>query len=199
MSNDFYLKVHEVVKRIPLGRVSTYGAIARHLGAGRSSRMVGYALRGVFDEMSIPCHRVVNRNGELSGKVHFPTPTFMREMLESEGILFTGDRVDMERHFWDPSDEPEPTGASAGPAATSTKRSACRSTRPGGTSGEAPGEAPGETPGETPGATPSKRSDGKAAGKLTEKPTGRPAGTSVGRPRKNPGGDQAGGRRRRRG
>lgn len=101
-SDDFFEKVYSVVRSIPEGRVSTYGAIARHLGAGRSARLVGYALGSVTDDMATPCHRVVNRNGELSGSIHFPTPTFMREMLESEGIVFDGDRVDMQRHFWDP-------------------------------------------------------------------------------------------------
>ncbi len=102
-SDDFYRRVHQVTTTIPTGCVTTYGAIARFLGAGMSARMVGYALGQVADDMSIPCHRVVNRNGELSGKMHFPTPTFMRDMLESEGVSFRGEAVDMGRHFWDPA------------------------------------------------------------------------------------------------
>lgn len=102
MPNDFFDNVYKVVRRIPEGRVTTYGAIARYLGAGRSARMVGYALGAVSDEMSIPCHRVINRNGELSGKIHFPTPTFMQDMLESEGVQVHDDRVDLTKYFWDP-------------------------------------------------------------------------------------------------
>jgi methylated-DNA-protein-cysteine methyltransferase-like protein len=104
MEPDFFERVYEVVRLIPEGRVTTYGAIAAYLGARSSARMVGYALNAVAGDMSIPCHRVVNRNGELSGKLHFATPTFMREMLESEGISFDEERVLMEPHFWDPAD-----------------------------------------------------------------------------------------------
>lgn len=103
--SDLYERIYDIVRLIPVGRVTTYGAIARVIGIGRSSRMVGYALNSVADDMSIPCHRVVNRNGELSGRMHFATPTLMREMLESEEITFVGDAVDMARHFWDPAGE----------------------------------------------------------------------------------------------
>lgn len=82
--------------------VTTYGAIARHIGAGRSARAVGYALNAAAGNDDMPCHRVVNRNGELSGKVHFATPTLMRELLEEEGVEFSGEAVVMEKHFWDP-------------------------------------------------------------------------------------------------
>ena len=102
--NDLYTRIYEIVREIPVGRVTTYGAIARSIGIGRSSRMVGYALNCVVDDMSIPCHRVVNRNGELSGRMHFATPSLMRELLESEEVTFVGDAVDMEKHFWDPVD-----------------------------------------------------------------------------------------------
>ena len=102
MSHDFYTRVYAVVMRIPPGKVTTYGAIARHIGAGRSARTVGYAMNAAAGEADIPCHRVVNRNGELTGKVHFATPTLMRELLEAEGVVFKGDRVLMERHLWDP-------------------------------------------------------------------------------------------------
>ena len=102
---DFFQRVYEVVRLVPPGRVTTYGAIARAIGAGRSARIVGYALNGVVEDMSIPCHRVVNRNGELSGSRHFATPTLMRELLESEGVRFRGDAVLMSEHFWDPDPE----------------------------------------------------------------------------------------------
>lgn len=102
-TEDFYSRVHEVVLRIPVGRVTTYGAIAKYLGAAMSSRMVGYALNSVADDSSIPCHRVVNRNGELSGKMHFATPTLMYDLLVSEGIHFKGAAVDIRKHFWDPA------------------------------------------------------------------------------------------------
>ncbi len=102
--SDFFQRVYEVVMRIPVGRVTTYGAIARRIGAGRSARTVGYALNAVADDDRIPCHRVVNRNGELSGKTHFATPTRMRELLEAEGVRFKGEAVVMEEHYWDPMD-----------------------------------------------------------------------------------------------
>src|SRR5687768_14515083 len=102
--SDLYERIYDIVRRIPIGSVTSYGAIARCIGIGRSSRMVGYALNAVADDMSIPCHRVVNRNGELSGKMHFATPTLMRELLESENITFVDEAVDMKRHFWDPAD-----------------------------------------------------------------------------------------------
>ncbi len=100
--DDFYRRVYRVVRRIPTGKVTTYGAIAEQIGARSSSRMVGYALHGVAGDMDIPCHRVVNRNGELTGKMHFATPTLMRDLLESEGVTFRGDAVDMKLHFWQP-------------------------------------------------------------------------------------------------
>jgi methylated-DNA-protein-cysteine methyltransferase related protein len=100
--SDLYERIYDIVRAVPVGRVTTYGAIARVIGIGRSSRMVGYALNAVADDMSIPCHRVVNRNGELSGRMHFATPTLMRELLESEEITFVGEAVDMAQHFWDP-------------------------------------------------------------------------------------------------
>lgn len=103
---DFYRRVYAVVARIPSGSVTTYGAIAACLGLKSSARMVGYALNGVAGDMEIPCHRVVNRNGELSGKHHFATPTLMRDLLESEGIGFEGETVVMREHFWDPAAEP---------------------------------------------------------------------------------------------
>ena len=106
----FYARVYEVVARIPPGRVTTYGRIARALGAPRASRGVGWALRAVAaDPLAVPCHRVVNREGRLSGRRHFATPTAMEERLQAEGVAFVGpDQVDLEGHLWDPS-EPDAT------------------------------------------------------------------------------------------
>ncbi len=101
-NRDFDERVLEIVQQIPFGRVTTYGHIAAALGARRSSRMVGYALNNVKDRDLIPCHRVINRNGELSGKLHFATPTLMRELLEAENIEFTGDAVNLAKYLWVP-------------------------------------------------------------------------------------------------
>jgi methylated-DNA-protein-cysteine methyltransferase-like protein len=98
---DYYERVYEVVGQIPKGRVSTYGAIAQFLGIKSGARMVGYALNNV-EETKIPAHRVVNRNGELTGRAHFPDDT-MRERLQQEGISFVDDyQIDIDAHFWDP-------------------------------------------------------------------------------------------------
>lgn len=99
---DFFLRVYAVACGIPYGKVSTYGHIARALGARSSARMVGWALNSVPDANEIPCHRVVNRNGELTGSVHFNPPTRMRELLEAEGVEFIGDAVNIEKHLWIP-------------------------------------------------------------------------------------------------
>ena len=101
---DYYERVYEVVAEIPEGRVTTYGAIARRLGIASGARMVGYALNNAFDK-PIPAHRVVNRNGELTGRAHFPDDT-MRERLQQEDITFIDEyQVDMEIHFWNPNGE----------------------------------------------------------------------------------------------
>ncbi len=104
---DFFLRVYAVVSRIPCGMVSTYGHIGKALGLKSSARMVGWALNGVPDRTDVPCHRVVNRNGELTGRVHFATPTLMRELLEAEGVEFTGEAVNMKKHLWIPPVEDE--------------------------------------------------------------------------------------------
>ena len=99
---DFFDRVLEVVAQIPYGKVTTYGAIAEVCGVKSAARTVGWALNGA-SESGLPCHRVVNRFGALSGKVHFGSPTLMRDLLESEGIEFTDDDcVDMEKYFWKP-------------------------------------------------------------------------------------------------
>lgn len=104
---DFFNDVYEVVRQIPFGRVTSYGAIARFLGTARSARMVGYAMNAShLQEEPVPAHRVVNRNGMLSGKHHFPTPAAMQEALEKEGIKVENDQVqDFQRYFWDPNIE----------------------------------------------------------------------------------------------
>ncbi len=102
---DFFEKVFMVVKQIPKGRVTSYGAIARYLGTARSSRMVGWAMNASHkQDAKIPAHRVVNRLGLLTGKNHFSTPFEMQERLLQEGIKIENDRVlDFENKFWDPS------------------------------------------------------------------------------------------------
>lgn len=102
---SFFQKVYKVTKIIPEGRVTTYGAIARYLGAPGSARMVGWALNNCHSQDEfIPAHRVVNRNGLLTGKHHFPGPDIMQELLESEGIRVNNDKVvDFQRLFWDPN------------------------------------------------------------------------------------------------
>ncbi|WP_306642073.1 MGMT family protein [Sanyastnella coralliicola] len=102
--NDFFDSVYQVVRLIPKGRVTSYGAIAKYLGAARSSRMVGYAMNASFNEMPpVPAHRVVNRNGQLSGRMHFEHPFKMQELLEAEGIQVEDDTVvGFKELFWDP-------------------------------------------------------------------------------------------------
>ena len=101
-TSDFYQRVYGLVCQVPYGRVTTYGHIAKALGVASSSRLVGYALNDVADRVEVPCHRVVNRNGELTGKMHFETPTLMRELLEQENVQFRNDAVDLEKHLWIP-------------------------------------------------------------------------------------------------
>jgi len=101
----YFDAVYEVVRQIPRGRVTTYGAIADFLALG-SARMTGWALRNIAGTEDVPAHRVVNRVGELSGRHHFPSPTFMRRMLEREGVKVVKDRVsDFDNVFWNPADE----------------------------------------------------------------------------------------------
>lgn len=104
---DFFQQVYEVVKLIPKGRVTSYGAIAKYLGVARSSRVVGYAMNGSHSLIeSIPAHRVVNRNGLLTGKFHFETPTKMQELLEGEGIKINDSQIEsFPMVFWDPEIE----------------------------------------------------------------------------------------------
>lgn len=102
--SKFFDDVYAVVRLIPKGRVTSYGAIAKYLGATRSSRMVGYAMNGAHGETpKVPAHRVVNRNGLLTGKHHFPKDAPMQKLLEKEGIKVKDDQVvNFEKLFWDP-------------------------------------------------------------------------------------------------
>ncbi|MFB9864127.1 MGMT family protein [Rufibacter immobilis] len=103
---NFFQDVYEVVKLIPPGRVTSYGAIAAYLGAKGSARMVGWALIASHAQQGIPAYRVVNRNGMLTGKQHFESYDAMQAHLESEGIQVKDDKVvDFEKRFWDPAKE----------------------------------------------------------------------------------------------
>lgn len=105
--SDFFDKVYEVAKQIPPGRVTSYGAIARYLGTAGSARMVGWAMNASGSHPGfVPAHRVVNRNGLLTGKHHFDTPNAMKELLEAEGLVLEGDRIiNFKERFWDPATE----------------------------------------------------------------------------------------------
>ena len=102
---DFFARVYAVVRLIPPGRVTTYGAIARYIGSPQSARMVGWAMNSSHAQPGfVPAHRVINRNGMLTGKHHFGGPMVMQELLESEGIRIVDDRVvDFDLLFWDPN------------------------------------------------------------------------------------------------
>jgi len=107
MSKDFFEMVYQVVRLIPKGRVTSYGAIAAYLGAKNSSRVVGYAMHGAGRvKPKVPAHRVVNSSGLLTGKHHFDTPFQMQELLEKEKVKVVKDKVvDFRKLFWDPAKE----------------------------------------------------------------------------------------------
>ena len=107
MEKDFFKMVYEVVKLVPEGRVTSYGAIANYLGSKSSSRVVGYAMNASHKiKPKVPAHRVVNRIGLLSGKQHFETPFQMEELLTKEKIIIKNDKVlDFKKIFWDPQKE----------------------------------------------------------------------------------------------
>ena len=103
-NDNFFEKVYEVARKIPYGRVTSYGAIATYLGAARSARMVGWAMNASHYDDSVPAHRVVNRLGLLTGKHHFDGTNLMQQLLESEGVIVKDAKiVDFEDVFWDPS------------------------------------------------------------------------------------------------
>jgi len=104
---SFFDLVFEVVRLIPPGRVSSYGAIASYLGSGKSSRMVGWAMNSASSAiLNVPAHRVVNRNGLLTGKAHFNPPEMMQKLLENEGMTIENDQIkNFKAVFWDPNIE----------------------------------------------------------------------------------------------
>ena len=106
-NKDFFVHVYEVVKLIPKGRATSYGAIAKYLASPKSSRMVGWAMNACHTQKEkIPAHRMVNRNGMLTGKMHFPEPDLMQKLLEKEGIKIKNDQIqNFEKVFWDPGIE----------------------------------------------------------------------------------------------
>ena len=106
---SFFEDVYSVVRQVPKGRVTTFGAIANYLGTKSSARMVGWAMNGAHSTSpAVPAQRVVNRNGMLSGRAHFATPTLMEELLENENVKVVDDTVvDFDTLFWDPAKELE--------------------------------------------------------------------------------------------
>jgi methylated-DNA-protein-cysteine methyltransferase-like protein len=104
--DNFFERVYDVVRLIPDGRVTSYGAIAKFLGAARSARMVGWAMNACHGRDDVPAHRVVNRVGLLSGKHHFEGTNLMQQLLESEGVKVKENKiVTFEKYFWDPAKE----------------------------------------------------------------------------------------------
>ncbi len=102
-NQNFFQKVYVVAKQIPFGRVTSYGAIAKYLGAARSARMVGWAMNASHDMEEIPAHRVVNKAGLLTGKHHFDGTNLMQQLLENEGVKVIDNQIqDLEKLFWDP-------------------------------------------------------------------------------------------------
>ncbi len=105
-TDNFFDRVYEVVRCVPKGRVTSYGAIAKYLGAARSARMVGWAMNVSHGKEDVPAHRVVNRKGLLTGKFHFDGTNLMQQLLENEGILIENNQVvDFAKYFWDPAKE----------------------------------------------------------------------------------------------
>lgn len=107
MNTNFYEQVYEVARLIPKGRVTSYGAIAKSLGAAKSSRMVGHAMAYAGTaHPKVPAHRVVNSSGLLTGKFHFSPPELMEDILAQEGVKVKNDKVlDFKKVFWNPMDE----------------------------------------------------------------------------------------------
>lgn len=105
-NSGFFERVYEVCKQIPEGRVTSYGAIAKYLGAAKSARMVGWAMNSSKNMDNVPAHRVVNRNGLLTGKSHFGGSNAMQQLLEEEGVEVQELQIiNLEKHFWDPMKE----------------------------------------------------------------------------------------------
>lgn len=106
-NNDFFKQVYQVVRLVPKGRVTTYGAIGKYLGSAKSARMVGWAMNNSHNqEIEVPAHRVVNRKGLLTGKHHFDGTNLMQQLLENEGIVVIDNQIqDLDKVFWNPSEE----------------------------------------------------------------------------------------------
>jgi methylated-DNA-protein-cysteine methyltransferase-like protein len=103
MEDNFFERVYRIVRQIPEGKVTSYGAIAKALGTARSARMVGWSMNASHNTEDVPAHRVVNRIGMLSGKHHFGGTNLMQQLLENEGIVVVDNQiVDFEKHFWQP-------------------------------------------------------------------------------------------------
>ena len=103
---NFFERVYEVARQIPYGKVTSYGAIAKAIGATRSARMVGYAMNASHNLEDVPAHRVVNRKGLLTGKHHFPGSNLMQELLENEGVVIIENQIqNLDKHYWDPIKE----------------------------------------------------------------------------------------------
>ncbi|MBI4945576.1 MAG: MGMT family protein [Bacteroidetes bacterium] len=105
--SDFFQLIYDVVREIPKGRVTSYGAIGKYLSSGKSARIVGWAMNAAHSQKKfVPAHRVVNRNGELTGKHHFGHPKLMQKLLEKEGIKVKHDKIlNFKKLFWDPAEE----------------------------------------------------------------------------------------------
>lgn len=102
-NDNFFERVYTIARQIPEGRVTSYGAIAKALGTARSARMVGWAMNASHNMEDVPAHRVVNRNGVLTGKHHFDGTSLMQQLLESEGVVVVNNQiVDFEKYFWQP-------------------------------------------------------------------------------------------------
>ena len=102
-NDNFFERVYDIVRQIPEGKVTSYGAIAKALGAARSARMVGWAMNASHNLEDVPAHRVVNRIGMLSGKHHFEGTNLMQQLLENEGIQVVDNQIiDFEKYFWEP-------------------------------------------------------------------------------------------------
>lgn len=104
-NSNFFERVYEVARLIPYGRVTSYGAIAKHLGAAKSARMVGWAMNASKNDETVPAHRVVNKQGLLTGKIHFQGRNLMQQLLESEGIEVVENQIqNLEEKFWIPGE-----------------------------------------------------------------------------------------------
>lgn len=102
---SFFERVYDVVRQVPYGRVTNYGAIAKYLGAARSSRLVGYAMNASHNK-DVPAHRVVNRNGLLTGKHHFEGTDLMQQLLENEGVVVKDNQIqNLQEVYWNPMEE----------------------------------------------------------------------------------------------